>query len=108
MQCQPGDMGTMVGTRFPRPQLLCHPLQLLPDVGEKEAVEALFLSPSLAQPTGVVLQEQKRGGVPGAIGSVGLGTGACRALGTHQKVLVDAEPVMLAELPNDLESQSVH
>ena len=99
-------MGNAVGTRAPQPHLLCHPLQLLPDVGDEEAVEALFISPSLAQPAGVLLQEGERGCVPGTVGGVGLETRGCQMPGTHQEVLVDAEPVMPAQLPNDLGSQS--
>ena len=95
-------METAVGTRAPQPHLLCHPLQLLPDVGDEEAVEALFISPSLDQPAGVVLQEGKRGHLPVAAGYAGLGTGGCRGPGTHQAVLMDAEPILTAELPNHL------
>lgn len=94
-----GDHG---GDTCPRPHLLCHPLQLLPDVREEEAVEALFIGPSLDQPAGVVLQEGQRGHVPGAVGGAGLGTGGCRAPGTHQAVLMDAEPVLTAQLPDHL------
>lgn len=94
-----GDRG---GDTSPRPHLLCHPLQLLVDVGEEEAEETLSVIPLLAQPAGVVLQEGA-GGVCG-VGSCwhGVGGWGMNPLGAHQAVLVDAEPILLARLPKHL------
>lgn len=106
VQHQTQGMGTTVGTCSSWPHLPCCPLQLLLDVGEEESVEAVFISPSQAQPSDVVLEEGKRRHVPGAVGGAALGTRRCQALGTQQGILVDAEPVVPAQLPNDLGSQS--
>lgn len=46
-----------------------------------KVVESLFIGPCLAQLTGLVLREGKRGYVPGAVGGVGLGAMECQLWG---------------------------
>jgi len=91
-----------MGTRVPQPHLLCHPLHLLTDVGEKDAIETLLIGPSLAEPAGVALQEGRKRHVPGSAGGAGLGTGGCQGLGTHHAVLTDAESIPTAQPPKHI------
>lgn len=46
-----------------------------------KVVESLFIGPCLAQLAGLVLQEGKRGCVPGTVGAVGLGVMECQLWG---------------------------